>query len=92
MDLSSGGGVAAGLTQLFNQRTGGLGGGGNSLEPASMALSEHSQLFNARLAELVKQQHRQSEERERESKRKWEERDHSNEQEEERRRTILSRC
>lgn len=83
MDLSSGGGVAAGLTQLFNQRTGGLGGGGNSLEPASMALSEHSQLFNARLAELVKQQHRQSEERERESKRKWEERDHSNEQEEE---------
>ena len=91
MDLSSGGvaGVAAGLTQLFNTRRERQLGGDTM---ANLALSEHSHLFNARLAELVKQQHRQSEERERESKRKWEERDHSNEQEEERRRTILSRC
>ena len=76
MDLSSGGGVAAGLTHLFNNRT------GLCVTEANMAISEHP-LFNARLAELVKQQHRESEERERESKRKWEERDDNNEEEEE---------
>ena len=68
MDLSSGGGVAAGLTQLFNRN--GLCGTEGSMRP----ISDHP-LFNARLAELVKQQHRESEERERESKRKWEERE-----------------
>ena len=74
MDLSSGGvaGVAAGLTQLFNTRRERQLGGDTM---ANLALSEHSHLFNARLAELVKQQHRESEERERESKRKWEERE-----------------
>ena len=76
MDLSSGGGVAAGLTHLFNNRS------GLCVTEANMAISEHP-LFNARLAELVKQQHRESEERERESKRKWDEREESNEVEEE---------
>ena len=76
MDLSSGGGVAAGLTHLFNRSA--LCVTEGNMRP----ISDHP-LFNARLAELVKQQHRESEERERESKRKWEERDHSNEQEEE---------
>ena len=76
MDLSSGGGVAAGLTHLFNNRS------GLCVTEANMAISDHP-LFNARLAELVKQQHRESEERERESKRKWEERDDNNEVEEE---------
>ena len=76
MDLSSGGGVAAGLTQLFNNRS------GLCVTEANMAISDHP-LFNARLAELVKQQHRESEERERESKRKWEEREDNTEVEEE---------
>ena len=73
MDLSSGGGVAAGLTQLFNRNA-------LCVTEGNMPISEHP-LFNARLAELVKQQHRESEERERESKRKWEERDDNNEEE-----------
>ena len=74
MDLSSGGGVAAGLTQLFNRNA-------LCVTEGNMPISEHP-LFNARLAELVKQQHRESEERERESKRKWEEREENNEVEE----------
>ena len=60
MDLSSGG-AGLGITQLFS-------GGSNT-----MPISEHPLLNARRLADLVRQQHRQSEQRERESKRKWEE-------------------
>ena len=58
MDLSSGGGL--GLTQLFRDA-----------ELPSMA-PDHPLLTARRLADLVRAQHQQSEQRERESKRKWE--------------------
>ena len=60
MDLSSGG-TGLGITQLFS--------GGSNIMP----ISEHPLLNARRLADLVRQQHRESEQRERESKRKWEE-------------------
>ena len=64
MDLSSGG-ASLGLTQLFN-----LSAGGGAV--TRMPSSDHPLLNVRRLADLVRAQHRESEQRERESKRKWE--------------------
>ena len=61
MDLSSGGAVS-GVTNLF---------GRGFCE--TMPISDHPLLNARRLAELVRQQHFESEERERDGKRKWEE-------------------
>ena len=64
MDLSSGGGP--GVTALLGSSRGPFGG---------LPVSDHPLLNARRLAELVRQQHRESELREREGKRKWEDRD-----------------
>ena len=66
MDLSSGGPVA-GVTNLFGRAF-----------CETMPISDHPLLNARRLAELVRQQHIESEEREREGKRKWE--DHEDEE------------
>ena len=73
MDLSSGG-ASLGLTQLFNLSPGGAG-------VTRMPSSDHPLLNVRRLADLVRAQHRESEQRERESKRKWEDNDDNDDEE-----------
>jgi len=70
MDLSSGGPVS-GVTNLF---------GRGFCE--TMPISDHPLLNARRLAELVRQQHFESEEREREGKRKWDDHDEDEENQE----------